>query len=234
VTRSPALGGGGAARTARTACARVLIRGGTDEKTGEALPAAAVAERVAWCAALVKGMAARLTTAHWEAGDLRVLASWVEGQVPPPPVTPGQNPGLAEATNSVEPVDPSAVLGLLKSAVSVQAEGPASGPGWTGTKYAFTTGPYTDAGMTGTTAGTVYVDDQGRVRQLVVTGTFRLPGTSTMHEEVGYTYDATFGEFGVRVSVTPPPASQVHNLGKGYLILDPGLGFLVVSPPVPQ
>jgi hypothetical protein len=159
---------------------------------------------------------------------------WVEGQVPPPPVTPGQNPGLAEATNSVEPVDPSAVLGVLKSAVSVQAEGPASGPGWTGTKYAFTKGPYTEAGATGTTRGTVYVDDQGRVRRLVVTGTFRLPGTPTMHMEVGYTYDVTFGEFGVQVSVTAPPASQVYNLGQGYLVLDPGLGFLVVSPPVAQ
>lgn len=37
-----AAGGGGAARTA---CARVLVRGGIDEKTGEALSAMAVAER---------------------------------------------------------------------------------------------------------------------------------------------------------------------------------------------
>ena len=64
---------------ARTACARVLVRGGADEKTGEALPAAAVAERVAWCAALVKGMAARLVTAHWDAAGLQVLASGQDG-----------------------------------------------------------------------------------------------------------------------------------------------------------
>jgi hypothetical protein len=76
VTRGPALAGGGAARTA---CARVLVRGGTDEETGEALSAAAVAERVAWCAALVKGMAAQLTAGHWEAGDLRALASGRDG-----------------------------------------------------------------------------------------------------------------------------------------------------------
>jgi hypothetical protein len=57
-------------RAARTACARVLLRGGTDEKAGEALSPAAVAERVAWCSALVKGMAARLVTAHWETADL--------------------------------------------------------------------------------------------------------------------------------------------------------------------
>ena len=82
MTRGPAIAGGGAARTA---CARVLIRGGTDEKTGEALPAAAVAERVAWCAALVRGMAARLVTAHWEAGDLRVLSSGQDGRGRPLP-----------------------------------------------------------------------------------------------------------------------------------------------------
>jgi hypothetical protein len=41
--------------------------------------AAAVAERVAWCAALVKGMAAWLTAGHWEACDLRVLASGRDG-----------------------------------------------------------------------------------------------------------------------------------------------------------
>jgi hypothetical protein len=76
VTRSPAVTDGGAARTA---CARVLVRGGTDEKTGEALSASAVAERVAWCAALVKGMAAHLTAAHWEAGDLRALAAGQDG-----------------------------------------------------------------------------------------------------------------------------------------------------------
>jgi IS605 OrfB family transposase len=57
----------------------VLVRGGTGEETGEALSAAAVAERVAWCAALVKGMAAQLMAAHWEAGDLRALASGRDG-----------------------------------------------------------------------------------------------------------------------------------------------------------
>ena len=67
-----AAGGGGAARTA---CARVLVRGGIDEKTGEALSARVVAERVSWCAGLVKGMAAGLVAAHWDAGSLRALAS---------------------------------------------------------------------------------------------------------------------------------------------------------------
>jgi hypothetical protein len=60
---------------ARTACARVLVRGGADEKTGEALPTAVVAERVGWCAALVQGMTARLLDARWNAADVAVLAS---------------------------------------------------------------------------------------------------------------------------------------------------------------
>jgi hypothetical protein len=53
----------------------VLVRGGIDEKTGEALSARVVAERVSWCAGLVKGMAAGLVAAHWDAGSLRALAS---------------------------------------------------------------------------------------------------------------------------------------------------------------
>jgi len=73
VTRAAAPAPGGAA--ARTACARVLVRGGADEETGEALPAAAVAERVAWCAALVQGMAGRLVAGRWNPADLTTLAS---------------------------------------------------------------------------------------------------------------------------------------------------------------
>jgi hypothetical protein len=46
-----------------------------DEKTGEVLPAAVVAERVGWCAALVRGMAARLLAERWNAGDVAALAA---------------------------------------------------------------------------------------------------------------------------------------------------------------
>ena len=68
--KSPGEGG-----AARTACARVLVRGGVDERTGEELSAAALAERVAWCAALVQGMAARLSAGHWNPAGLESLAS---------------------------------------------------------------------------------------------------------------------------------------------------------------
>jgi IS605 OrfB family transposase len=65
----------GAGTAARTASARVLVRGGTDEKTGEALTPATVAERAGWCAALVRGMAAGLAAAHWNPADVAALAS---------------------------------------------------------------------------------------------------------------------------------------------------------------
>jgi hypothetical protein len=60
---------------ARTATARVLVRGGSDGKTGEVLPAVVIAERVGWCTAVVRGMAAGLLAAHWNAADVRALGS---------------------------------------------------------------------------------------------------------------------------------------------------------------
>jgi IS605 OrfB family transposase len=65
----------GDGQAARTASAPVLIRGGAEEKTGEALTAAVVAERVGWCADLVRGMAAGLLQEHWNAPDMEALAS---------------------------------------------------------------------------------------------------------------------------------------------------------------
>jgi IS605 OrfB family transposase len=53
----------------------LLVRGGTDEKTGESLTAATLAERFGWCAALVRDMAARLSAGHWDPADLESLAS---------------------------------------------------------------------------------------------------------------------------------------------------------------
>jgi hypothetical protein len=150
--------------------------------------------------------------------------SWMEGQLPPPLslATGGQPftgaPGIAEGFNGSEPIDPGALLGLLKSAGSVQAEGPASGPGWTGTKYAFALPrPKFTHGKFSPEGGTVYVDSQGRVRRLVTTIDHQPPVGNAIA-----TYDVTFGGFGVRVSVTAPPASQVYNLGKSYMVIIPG------------
>lgn len=61
--------------TALHANARVLVRGGTDEGSGEVLSARVVAERAAWCMELVRNMADQLLTEHWNAADVRLLAS---------------------------------------------------------------------------------------------------------------------------------------------------------------
>lgn len=65
----------GEGEVARTACARGVLRGGVDERTGEALTASVVAERVGWCAGLVSGMAAGLLAGRWNAVDVGALAS---------------------------------------------------------------------------------------------------------------------------------------------------------------
>ncbi|MET9673666.1 zinc ribbon domain-containing protein [Streptomyces sp. NPDC006482] len=61
--------------TSRTACARGLLRAGVDEKTGEVLTAAVLAERADWAMGLVSGMVADLLAAHWGAADVDALAS---------------------------------------------------------------------------------------------------------------------------------------------------------------
>ncbi|MCF3102575.1 transposase [Streptomyces roseoverticillatus] len=61
--------------TSRTACARGMLRTGVDEKSGELLSPALLAERVRWAAELVSGMAGALTAEHWNLIDVDALAS---------------------------------------------------------------------------------------------------------------------------------------------------------------
>ncbi|GAA4628975.1 hypothetical protein GCM10023196_047670 [Actinoallomurus vinaceus] len=68
-----------AGQVARTATAHALLRGGVDEKTGEALTARVVAERVGWATGLVAGMTASLLAGHWNADDVAVLATGMDG-----------------------------------------------------------------------------------------------------------------------------------------------------------
>jgi hypothetical protein len=89
---------------------------------------------------------------------------------------------------------------------------PASGPGWTGSKYAFTAHP----GFLDTVAGTVYVDQRGRVRRLATITTLRIAGLSTPSRTE--TEDLTFGDFGDPVRVTAPPASQVKQTSTPYWV----------------
>ncbi|MFD8086136.1 zinc ribbon domain-containing protein [Kitasatospora sp. NPDC059722] len=72
MSRKPPLADG---ETSRTACARIMIRTGVEEKTGEIIPVPALAERIGWCLELVSRMAGRLVAEHWNTPDVHILAS---------------------------------------------------------------------------------------------------------------------------------------------------------------
>jgi hypothetical protein len=102
-------------------------------------------------------------------------------------------------------VGPQGLLEWLRSASQVRAVSPASGPGWTGTRYAVraraTVGYY--VGETDT--GTVDVDRQGLVRRLDITQVSKVGA-----DEFGTTVRLAFDDFGVPVSVAAPPLSQTY------------------------
>jgi IS605 OrfB family transposase len=56
-----------------------MLRTGVEENTGELLPAAALAQRVGWCADLVCGMVAALTGERWNTLDVDILACGEDG-----------------------------------------------------------------------------------------------------------------------------------------------------------
>ncbi|MFE9656525.1 zinc ribbon domain-containing protein [Micromonospora sp. NPDC006431] len=68
----------GEGETARTACARAVLRTGVDEATGEVLSQTVLAQRVGWCADLVAGMVAALVGERWNRVDVGVLAGGVD------------------------------------------------------------------------------------------------------------------------------------------------------------
>ena len=127
----------------------------------------------------------------------------------------GHGKPWVESPNIGLPWGPAGILAQLEQdgTGTVTDEGPASGPGWTGTKYAFTI----RAGKNGPVAvsGSLDVDTQGLVRDLVQTTTLQpVPG----EPGVTFTDDVTFSDFGVSVPIpAAPPASQVYNYGKQIL-----------------
>jgi hypothetical protein len=123
----------------------------------------------------------------------------------PPPGTDVLYEGDVYGFSTEQPVSPAELLGVLRSAATVRASGPASGPGWNGTRYAFIVHLSVQVSVT----GTVCVDQQGRVRRLV----------TITSEKGGFTTDReiTFGDFGAPVPVTAPPASQArYTSGRPY------------------
>lgn len=125
---------------------------------------------------------------------------------------------LAWDFNSDRPFNPQALLALLQSGAKVLDEGSVSGPGWTGTRHRFTLShPDGTGGIVDSITCTVDVDSQGHIRSLAQTTAFAAGGKPGAAVGTIYTLDFTFSDFGIRFSVTPPPASQI----------DPDLGVAV-------
>jgi hypothetical protein len=125
-------------------------------------------------------------------------------------------------------VTPQHLLAELRSLTTLHYAGRASGPGWTGTRYTFTAqDTELDSAPQATIHGSVTVDRQGRVRQLLLPAVApasyaSLTGIKTL------TINLTFSDFGGRVRVSAPPASQVYNPGPGTRFT---LAFEVQGPP---
>jgi hypothetical protein len=121
-------------------------------------------------------------------------------------------PMIASAVpSSLGQLSPQTLLATLQSASQVRQVGSTSGPGWTGVRYTFTasksfTGP---AHLVISIQGTVDVDQQGRVRRLgaVVSTRFSAPVPPNARN-TATRIDMTIGDFGLPVSVSPPPVSE--------------------------
>lgn len=110
------------------------------------------------------------------------------------------------AFTGFDDITPRQMLSQIKKVSKVTVIGPVSGPGWTGTRYAFASNPQGG----GVLNGTVDVDRQGRARAFVLTT------RSTSHSNVFVTTQTlTFSAFGAPVTVTPPPADQTYSLPSG-------------------
>ena len=94
------------------------------------------------------------------------------------------------------------MLTEIKEVGKVTVAGPASGPGWTGTRYAFSA----SSGAQIRLSGAVSVDQQGQARALVLT--IRLTSATSVFVT---TQVLTFSAFGAPVTVAPPPADQTFS-----------------------
>jgi hypothetical protein len=134
---------------------------------------------------------------------------WFRFPAPPPTGAGAKLAALLGPTAPREVASSAGLLALLlKSAGHVRQTGSTSGPGWTGTRYAFTATRAFPPVLNLKIAGTISVDQQGRVRQLddVITTILVHPPAGVSRTKV-QAVKATFGDFGVPVSVTAPPAN---------------------------
>jgi len=114
---------------------------------------------------------------------------------------PTGSPGQLPAINGFIAATPQQMLAEIKKAAEVTVAGPASGPGWTGTRYEFSSSPGAIK-----LSGTVSVDQQGRTRALVLT--IRLGSAANVSVT---TQVLTFSDFGAPVMVTAPPTDQTFS-----------------------
>lgn len=132
---------------------------------------------------------------------------WNKSPVPPAEADAMQGHDVGYGFVTDWPVSPAGLSAVLRSAGALRQEGPASGLGWTGTRYAFTAHfPREKESVT----GAVYIDQQGRVRRLVTLTTLGLRGRITTDR------DLMFGNFGAPVPVTAPLARQVGYTSTPY------------------
>lgn len=155
------------------------------------------------------------TTVTRYIGKYEYIQNWV-GSKSEPWVKYPINPSLNNVENDLTgvgaegPINPAVLLGVLRGDATVRVVGPASGPGWTGTEYAFT-GRYPNPPQE-TASGTVFVDKQGLVRRLVITA--KVTGVDPRGSYT-LTEGFSFGGFGLPVQVSPPPAGEVTNPSSG-------------------
>jgi hypothetical protein len=132
---------------------------------------------------------------------------WMAQQLDSP--YPSTGAQLAWDFDSEWPFRPQALLAVLKTGTKVLDQGPVAGPGWTGTRYKFSLShPAGTGGTVDSITCTVDTDSHGHIRSLVQTTAFVSGKPGTPGEDI-YTAHFTFSHFGIRFSVTPPPASQV-------------------------
>lgn len=113
------------------------------------------------------------------------------------------DPGMTSAYYDFTSATPQQMLAQIKKVDRVTVIGPVSGPGWSGTRYAFSATQGADTKI----SGTVTVDQQGRARALTLT----TRTTSSSDIVTVDTQALTFSDFGAPVTVTRPPADQIYN-----------------------
>lgn len=152
-----------------------------------------------------------------------------------------QDPGSAQAQlllsigglTTLELDNPQSLLALIKSATQVREVGPASGPGWTGTRYAIsaTANPGSTPHAVQRISGTVDVDQQGRVRRLDTRMSATSRDQSSAGPEMVRQVTMTFGDFGIPVpSVSAPPASETFAPAGGAAGLVAGPTWVARTP----